>query len=77
MMINENRSRVNNYDMETKQRGSYSGRLDEVRDDELEIDKFDNPDESHSSVLNPPRCFLGHLKHYQLKGLRWLDNLYE
>jgi len=27
--------------------------------------------------VNPPRCFLGHLKHYQLKGLRWLDNLYE
>lgn len=28
-------------------------------------------------MINPPKCFLGHLKEYQLKGLRWLDNLYE
>ena len=76
-MINDNRSRVNDFDSETNQRRYCTGRLDKVKDDELEIDKFDNPDESHSSVLNPPRCFIGNLKHYQLKGLRWLDNLYE
>lgn len=76
-MINENRSRVNDFDHETQQRKNYNvGPLDKVKDDELEVDKFDNPD-AGSSVINPPRCFLGHLKHYQLKGLRWLDNLYE
>jgi DNA helicase INO80 len=69
---------VNDFDTETGQRGKHHvSRLDKVKDDELEIDKFDNPDAGHSTVLNPPRCFLGHLKHYQLKGLRWLDNLYE
>lgn len=48
-----------------------------MKDDELEIDKFDNPDSSGSTIINAPKCFLGQLKHYQLKGLRWLDNLYE
>lgn len=28
-------------------------------------------------VVNTPTCFTGELKQYQLKGLRWLDNLYE
>ena len=36
-----------------------------IQEDELEIDRFDNPDESSlSNVVNPPKCFLGHLKHY-------------
>lgn len=77
-MINENRSRVNDFDTETKQRKNHNVQLSKIQEDELEIDRFDNPDESSlSNVVNPPKCFLGHLKHYQLKGLRWLDNLYE
>ena len=30
-----------------------------------------------SNLLHPPISFRGDLKEYQLKGLRWLDNLYE
>ena len=41
------------------------------------IDKFDNPDASHSKIIEAPKSFKGNLKDYQLKGLRWLDNLYE
>jgi hypothetical protein len=63
-MINDNRGRVNDFDQETNQRKNYNGQLAKVNENELEVDKFDNPDEGHSSVLNPPRCFLGHLKHY-------------
>jgi len=68
---------VNDFDAETKQRKNHAASLAQVKEDELEIDRFDNPDAGHSTVVNPPRCFLGHLKTYQLKGLRWLDNLYE
>ena len=63
-MINDNRGRVNDFDQETNQRKNCNGQLAKVNENELEVDKFDNPDEGHSSVLNPPRCFLGHLKHY-------------
>lgn len=64
-MINENRSRVNDFDTETKQRKNHNVQLAKIKEDELEIDRFDNPDESSlSSVVNPPKCFLGHLKHY-------------
>jgi DNA helicase INO80 len=28
-------------------------------------------------VVEPPKMFKGDLKHYQLKGLQWLDNLYD
>jgi SNF2 family DNA or RNA helicase len=38
---------------------------------------YDNPDSQHSQILHPPKTFHGILKPYQLKGLRWLDNLYE
>ena len=63
-MINDNRSRVNDFDAETKQRRNHNTQLAQVKEDELEIDRFDNPDAGHSTVVNPPRCFLGHLKHY-------------
>lgn len=33
--------------------------------------------EDSSNLVQAPRSFLGSLKEYQLKGLRWLDNLYE
>ncbi|KAL4449582.1 hypothetical protein ABPG74_007405 [Tetrahymena malaccensis] len=33
--------------------------------------------ETQSSLVKPPEHFQGTLKEYQLKGLRWLDNLYE
>lgn len=34
-------------------------------------------DDSFTKVIHPPPIFNGNLKEYQLKGLRWLDNLYE
>lgn len=33
--------------------------------------------EEGSNLVHTPKCFQGTLKEYQLKGLRWLDNLYE
>lgn len=63
-MINDNRGRVNEFDAETKQRRNHHGVLEKVKDDELEIDKFDNPDAGQSSIINAPKCFLGQLKHY-------------
>jgi DNA helicase INO80 len=74
-MINENLSRVHHFDQETMIKKS--SKLKEIDEDELEVDKFDNFDASHSKVINAPRCFYGNLKEYQIKGLRWLDNLYE
>ena len=62
--------------METNTRRN-TNYLSKINVDELEMDKFDNPDASHSDVITAPTCFLGNLKSYQLKGLRWLDNLYE
>lgn len=29
-----------------------------------------------SQLVEPPKSFKGTLKSYQIKGLRWLDNLY-
>ena len=74
-MINQNRSRLVEFDLETGTRKHAS--VNHVNEDELEVDKFDNPDSSNSKVITAPSCFLGHLKHYQIKGLQWLDNLYE
>lgn len=74
-MINENINRVTIFDQETYQRRNNS--VLAVQEDELEVDKFDNPDAGLSNIINPPSCFLGALKDYQIKGLRWLDNLYE
>lgn len=76
MMINLDRERVNKFDNESKVR-SPTRKLSNVNEDELEVDKFDNPDETFSTIIKAPTCFKGELKHYQLKGLRWLDNLYE
>lgn len=74
-MINDNLNRVHQFDQETIQKKYPS--VSHVDEDDLQVDKFDNVDASHSKVINAPKCFLGHLKDYQIKGLRWLDNLYE
>ena len=36
---------------------------------------MDNPIINNS--IEAPKSFYGNLKHYQLKGLNWLDNLFE
>lgn len=74
-MINDNISRVHQFDYETYNKKQHAvGHIDE---NELQVDKFDDPDASHTKDINAPKMFLGNLKHYQIKGLRWLDNLYE
>lgn len=41
----------------------------------LDLSKVD--DAQYETLIQPPECFVGKLKEYQLKGLRWLDNLYD
>ena len=49
---------------------------DKVKEEDLmEINKFEG--EEHAELIEAPTIFKGTLKQYQLKGLRWLDNLYE
>ena len=73
-MINTDRSRVIKFDNETLAKGGNA--LGSVNEDELEIDKGDNADESEK-IIQAPSIFKGSLKPYQLKGLKWLFNLYE
>jgi len=56
---------------------SKKAEMEVINEEDLEVEKFDNPDERALSILDTPKMFKGRLKEYQLKGLRWLDNLYE
>lgn len=52
----------------------------EVQEEELDYtqkNQFDAAESTMSRIVAPPKMFLGGLKEYQLKGLRWLDNLHE
>ena len=46
---------------------------------EMQIERLDKPmiNNSSSQLIEVPKSFMGDLKEYQLKGLRWLDNLFE
>ena len=61
-MINQDRQRVNFFDSDSKIRPQK--KLINVNEDELEVDKFDNPDETFSNIIKAPTCFKGDLKHY-------------
>jgi SNF2 family DNA or RNA helicase len=65
-MINENRKRLDDFDDHDR---------DEINEDDLEQEKLAL--ESDKKVVKPPKIFTGDLKAYQLKGLQWLDNLYD
>ena len=45
----------------------------------MQIERLDKPmiNNSSSQLIEVPKSFIGDLKEYQLKGLRWLDNLFE
>jgi len=45
----------------------------------MQIERLDKPmiNNSSSQLIEVPKSFMGSLKEYQLKGLRWLDNLFE
>ena len=49
------------------------------KNNEMQIERLDKPmiNNSSSQLIEVPKSFMGDLKEYQLKGLRWLDNLFE
>lgn len=51
-------------------------RISEFKDTESQVDFSRVELEDGSSTIETPHSFKGHLKDYQIKGLRWLDNLY-
>jgi len=65
-MINENRKRLDEFDDHDR---------DEVEEDDLDESKIDV--HQYNKQVTKPDMFLGDLKAYQLKGLQWLDNLYD
>lgn len=85
-MINRNREKVMKFDQQmNKIRSSLGGEeakianFDECKDEDLALGGLDKPqiNNTSSQIIEAPKSFLGELKEYQLKGLRWLDNLYE
>ena len=48
---------------------------DKVVEEELDVNRFDL--EGPAKAIEQPTILNATLKHYQLRGLRWLDNLYE
>ena len=85
-MINSHRESLRAFDQETQairmERGGPAGIVSEALEiQEEDLDNahngFDNPDSAYSNIIDPPKMFIGGLKEYQLKGLRWLDNLHE
>ena len=53
--------------------------IDNENDNNMQIERLDKPmiNNSSSQLIEVPKSFMGDLKEYQLKGLRWLDNLFE
>lgn len=92
-VINEDKARLKNWDEEREKEKYDEEMVDlnqmvpsrmmmEEKDDErvneeelIDVNRFEG--EEHKELIEKPNIFLGQLKHYQLKGLRWLDNLYE
>ena len=66
-IINENRKRLDDFDDHDRE--------------EIDVDELDDEQFKHESQFNKkvqkPDMFKGDLKSYQLKGLQWLDNLYD
>ena len=84
-IINDHRDTLKQFDQETNKLRLHAGgehgyisNLEKCKDDELEIERLDNPkiENAGSQLIEVPKSFMGELKEYQLKGLRWLDNLY-
>ena len=51
----------------------------EIDNNTNQIERLDKPmiNNTSSQLIEVPKSFMGNLKEYQLKGLRWLDNLFE
>ncbi|CAD8141070.1 unnamed protein product [Paramecium pentaurelia] len=65
-VINDNRKQLQQFD---------GKKQENVQIQELKLDH--NDQDRDFSLIAPPSTFKGDLKEYQLKGLRWLDNLYD
>ena len=88
MMINEQREMLMNFDKETQEARINAGgpggvlmpleqySLEEVKNAQ-NLDFSYVPQDTFNEIISAPHTFVGELKEYQLKGLRWLDNLYE
>lgn len=75
-IIRHDKQRVAELD-EKHNRPSGQGEMDQELLDRANFD-FSNVDlNTNSKLVDIPTQFHGTLKEYQLKGLRWLDNLYE
>ena len=75
-MVNERRKELNEFDTSINQQKKVKG-LKEVKESDLQVNKFDAEETSMNKFVQQPTIFKGALKHYQLQGLRWLDNLYD
>jgi DNA helicase INO80 len=85
-MINKQREKVMQFDQQINRiRTTLGGeelkyeQINECKDEDFALEGLDNPKlaGTASELLEQPKSFLGDLKEYQLKGLRWLDNLFE
>jgi DNA helicase INO80 len=72
-MINEQRSDLKEFDVGAQKIVT----SDEVQQSYQPFDFSNVNIEEKSYLVKSPTNFYGDLKEYQLKGLRWLDNLYE
>ena len=90
-LINDHREYLKNFDQETqKQRVEVGGpQGEDFNLQKCEIDDLMNAQKAagldfstvnfdpKQKIVETPKSFLGTLKEYQIKGLRWLDNLFE
>ena len=88
MMINEQRENLRNFDKETQEERMKAGSLGEhmMPLEQYSLEEVKNaqtldfsyvPQDTFNEIICAPNTFVGELKEYQLKGLRWLDNLYD
>ena len=79
-MINEDKRRLREFDgVEAADQSMLHESQDaegaDVDEAELDVNRFDM--EGPTKAIEQPTILNATLKHYQLRGLRWLDNLYE
>eukprot|EP01017_Pseudomicrothorax_dubius_P009245 TRINITY_DN13107_c0_g1_i1.p1 TRINITY_DN13107_c0_g1~~TRINITY_DN13107_c0_g1_i1.p1 ORF type:complete len:997 (-),score=305.63 TRINITY_DN13107_c0_g1_i1:149-3079(-) len=90
-LITSQRQTLHRFDIETQQQRMAAGgpagkvsRFEEVKNEDFSpmkgVDKLDFSQvllETSTKMIECPKSFHGELKEYQVKGLRWLDNLFD
>ena len=75
-MINDDKKRLKEFDYENAaEQSMLHDSQQEVDEAELDVNRFDL--DGPAKQVAPPKILQAELKHYQLRGLKWLDNLYE